>query len=640
MRHRGPDAEGAYLAEGVALGIRRLAVIDTETGDQPIFNEDRSVVVVLNGEIYNYRELREELVARGHRFASRTDTEVIVHLYEDLGAGCVKRLRGMFAFALWDCKERRLLLARDRVGKKPLFYYRDNNRIWFGSEAKAILQDAAVPRRPDSTALDRYLQFNYVPPEQSAFAGVSKLAPGHTLSWRDGHLCTDRYWRLSYRDEFTGVPEPELHELLRERLLEATRLRLRSDVPLGAFLSGGVDSCAVVAAMARELSEPVKTFSVGFGAAEFDETAHAQAVASLYGTDHHELRVESDAISLLPRLVWHYDEPFADHSAIPTFSLAELTRREVTVALNGDGGDECFAGYKRYRAAAMTSSFAWVPQWMAGLATYLIRPVGTGGRLDTTRARVARVLDALATVPEQRYASWVTFLDARSRRDLYTPEFLETLGDEEPRQMLAEPYLESDATSEIDRLLDVDVQTYLVGDLLVKMDIATMAHSLEVRSPLLDQEFMQMAASLPADSKVRGGTSKRLFKEALEPWLPQSILARDKMGFTVPLRDWLRGELSELPREILLDRRTLQRGLFRQAGIERVIGEHLSGRRDTSNTLWALIQLELWMRKFIDGGIPTESDADLGLARPRRRGPTQTNEDGLTPRLKAGQQSR
>jgi asparagine synthase (glutamine-hydrolysing) len=609
--HRGPDAHGAYVADGVALGIQRLAVIDTETGDQPIFNEDRSVVVVLNGEIYNYRELREELIGRGHSFTTRADTEVIVHLYEELGDRCVDRLRGMFAFALWDCGQRRLLLGRDRVGKKPLFYREDGGRLWFGSEAKAILQDSEVPRSPDPAALDSYLQFHYVPPDRSAFAGLSKLAPGHTLSWQDGRVRTQRYWRLSYRDELAGIPEPELHELIREQLLEATRLRLRSDVPLGAFLSGGVDSGAVVAAMARQLSEPVKTFSVGFDVAEFDETAHAQTVADLYGTDHHELRVEADAIGILPQLVWHYDEPFADHSAIPSFYLAEMTRREVTVALNGDGGDECFAGYMRYRAAALTSRLAWIPRWVAELGADAVRIGGTGARRDTTRARLGRVFDALAATPERRYASWLTYLDARERSELYTPEYLETLRDEKPGQMLVEPYLESDATSEVNRLLDVDVQTYLAGDLLVKMDIATMAHSLEVRSPLLDQEFMKMAAALPASAKVRGGTSKRLFKDALEPWLPQSILARGKMGFTIPLREWFRGQLRELPREILLDPRSLQRGMFRQAGIERVIDDHVSGRRDTSNMLWALLQLELWMRKFIDGEIPTGPDADL-----------------------------
>jgi len=619
IRHRGPDSHGAYLAEGVALGIQRLAVIDTATGDQPIFNEDRSVVVVLNGEIYNYRELREELLARGHRFGTRADTETIVHLYEELGERCVGRLRGMFAFALWDCRRRRLLLARDRVGKKPLFYRHEGGRLWFGSEAKAILQDPEVPRRPDPVALDSYLQFHYVAPDRSAFAGLSKLAPGHTLSWRegDGRLEIERYWRLSYRDELAGVPEPELHELIRERLLEATRLRLRSDVPLGAFLSGGVDSGAVVAAMARQLSEPVKTFSIGFDVAEFDETAHARVVADLYGTDHHELRVEPDAIAILPRLVWHYDEPFADHSSIPSFHLAEMTRREVTVALNGDGGDECFAGYARYRAAALASRWGgWVPHRAAALGAGALRMAGTGARRDTTRARLGRMFDALALAPERRYASWTAALDARGRSELYTPEYLETLRGVEPGEMLVAPFLESDAESEVDRLLDVDVQTYLVGDLLVKMDIATMAHSLEVRSPLLDQEFMQMAAALPAEAKVGGGTSKRLFKEALEPWLPQSILGRGKMGFTVPLREWFRGELRELPREVLLDPRSLQRGLFRRAGIEGLIDDHHSGRRDTSNTLWALLQLELWMRKFIDGPIPTGPDAELSSSLP------------------------
>ena len=598
IEHRGPDSRGLFLDDGVGLGVQRLRVIDLETGDQPIFNEDRSVVVVLNGEIYNYKELRSDLISRGHTFATKGDTEVIVHLYEDYGVDCVRHLRGMFAFALWDGRRRQLLLARDRVGKKPLFYAVENRSLWFGSEAKAILEDPAIDREVDFDAIDSFLHYQYVPYPLSAFRALRKLPPAHTLLWRDGHAEIARYWKLSYRRGPIATKE-EAHEAIRSELLEATRLRLRSDVPLGAFLSGGVDSSAVVAAMAMQGGR-VKTFSIGFDDPEFDETQYAREVAQLYDTEHEELQVHADAMKVLPRLVWHYGEPFADTSAIPSFYLAELTRQHVTVALNGDGGDESFTGYRRHVGNSVTYRVGRVPR-PARLALVGVAGVlGTGARNDGFRARLHRVAHASLLSPADRYVRWMALFDEHERAKLYTPEFAAAVGKPSAPLVVHTPWAESDADDHVNRLLDVDLHTQLVSALLVKMDIATMAHSLEVRSPLLDHRFMELAAGLPGSWKLQGRTTKKIFKDALRPWLPDHILDREKQGFAVPLAGWFRGSLRELPREILLDPRSLERGFFREGPLRRIIEDHVSGVRDTSRQLWALIQLELWLRTFVD----------------------------------------
>ncbi len=598
IEHRGPDSRGTFIGDGVGLGIQRLAVIDLATGDQPILNEDGSVVVVLNGEIYNFRELRRELEERGHRFATRSDTEVIVHLYEDHGEACVERLRGMFAFALWDMKSKRLLLARDRVGKKPLFYAHCGGTFWFGSAAKAILQDPEVSRDPDFKALDCYLHYGYVPHPHSAFAALRKLPPAHTLTLEEGRVDVRRYWRLSYRD--SPLSPAEAHQAIRSAVLEATRLRLRSDVPLGAFLSGGVDSSAVVAAMAQLASGRMKTFSIGFDVDTFDETPYAREVAQLFDTEHHEFRVTADAVAILPRLVWHYGEPFSDHSAIPSFYLSELTRAHVTVALNGDGGDESFAGYNRYFGNALTERLDWIPAALGRAAAGVMRRIGTGPNMDSNRARLLRVAEALPLAPAERYSSWMSIFSERERAALYAPETRASIDLTAAREIVARPYQESDASNEVERLLDVDVRTWLPGDLLVKMDIASMAESLEVRSPLLDQELMQLAAALPVRMKLDGRATKAVFKDAVRAWLPDHILDRPKQGFSIPLSHWLRNDLRHLPREILLDSRTCSRGLFRKAAVERLIADHLDRRADNANRLWTLIQLELWFRTFVD----------------------------------------
>ncbi len=600
VEHRGPDARGTFVDGSAGLGIQRLAIIDLEAGNQPIFNERRSIVVVLNGEIYNYVELREELLQRGHTLATHSDTEVIVHLYEDHGADCVSFLRGMFAFAVWDRPRRRLLLARDRVGKKPLFYSQRGDTIWFASEPRAILADPEIPRDVNFGAVDSFLQLSYVPHPESAFAALRKLPPAHTLTWQDGRVETRRFWKLSYASSLAASSAAEREQMLRELLLEATRLRLRSDVPLGAFLSGGVDSSAIVAAMAMTAPGRVKTFSIGFDVEEFDETAYAREVAELFDTDHYELRVEPKAMEILPRLVWHYGEPFADHSAIPSFYLAALTRRHVTVALSGDGGDESFAGYRRYVAYRLMERLDHLPRPLWSIVAKLSGRLASGARIDGARARATRLTQAMAMRPVDRHRMWMSYLSRNELNQLYTPEFAASLDTSVATRALEQAYADSDADNELERLLDTDVNSYLPGQLLVKADIATMASSLEVRSPLLDHHLMEFAAALPCSDKVHALTTKRILKDALRPWLPDHILDRRKTGFGVPLASWFRGELRELPRDVLLDDRSTGRGIFRTEALTALIDEHLAGRRDNSNRLWSLIQLELWLQTYVD----------------------------------------
>jgi asparagine synthase (glutamine-hydrolysing) len=612
--HRGPDSRGTYIGEGAGLGVQRLAIIDLQTGDQPLFSEDGNVVVVLNGEIYNYRELRGELERAGHRFRSQTDTEVIVHLYEDLGDECVHRLRGMFAFALWDRSRRRLLLARDRLGKKPLVYCHRGDTLWFGSEGKSLIQDPEVPRDVDYDAVDAYLQFGYVPDPLSTFSALRKLPPAHRLVWEQGSIQIERYWRLSYTPKSSWRPD-EAHEAIREGLLEATRLRMRSDVPLGAFLSGGVDSTAVVAAMAMESSGTVRTFSVGFDVDVFDETENAREVAQLFGTEHSEFRLEPDAVEVLPTLVWQYGEPFADESAIPSLYLAEATGRHVTVALNGDGGDESFAGYDNYWAGMVASRLAWIPAPIAN-GFHAITGAISGDPPRVAAVRRARWLAKAATLPQAELSALMAVrFSEQERAALYTEAFKADLATLKPLSgpMVMPRALEgSDAPTALERFLAADVNTYLPSDLLVKMDIATMTHSLEVRSPLLDHKFMELAAHLPAEMKRRGRASKVALKDALREWVPSHILDRPKQGFAVPLAQWLRGDLRSLAADVLLDRRAVERGLFREQRLRSLIDQHQSGRADHSRKLWALIQLELWFRSYVDVQVPSPVALSVG----------------------------
>ncbi len=471
-----------------------------------------------------------------------------------------------------------------------------------------------VDRSIDLDAIDAYLHFQYVPHPLSAFAALRKLPPAHTLVWEQGRIELRRYWRLSYRRRNDAATEAEAHELIRDGLLEATRLRLRSDVPLGAFLSGGVDSSAVVAAMAKQSEGRVKTFSIGFDVDAYDETRHAREVAELFDTDHHELRVEPRAIDVLPRLVWHYGEPFADSSAIPSLYLAELTRRHVTVALNGDGGDESFAGYNRYVGTGVADRVAALPAPARRGLALVARLLGPGASESSFRSRLDRLARTSTMTGYERYAARVAYFTERERERMYTPELREQLGERTAPTVVRDLWLASDADDRVSRLLDVDVNTYLPGDLLVKMDIASMAHSLEVRSPLLDHEFMELCAGFPGEWKLSGGTTKKLFKDALRPWLPDHLLDRPKRGFGVPLDTWLRGPLRDLPREILLDPSALERGFFREEYVRGMIEDHVEGARNNANRLWALIQLELWLRTFVDRRANGPLTLDLALA--------------------------
>jgi asparagine synthase (glutamine-hydrolysing) len=602
IAHRGPDDAGVHVAGSVGLGNRRLAIVDlSPAGHQPMQYPGADIWITYNGEIYNFRELRAELEGHGHRFHSSTDTEVVLASYVQWGDAFVSRLRGMFAIAIWDGRSERLVLARDRVGKKPLYYTLDQDGVAFGSEAKSFLADPRFSARPCLPGLSEYLTFQYVPGPQTAFEGVSKLQPGHYLiADRDG-VRTQRYWRLRY-DQKSPLDEASAEEAVLAKLREAVRIRLISDVPLGAFLSGGIDSSAVVAFMAEQSSAPVKTFSIGFDEREYNELTYARLVAQKFGTDHHEFVVRPDALSVLPQLAWCYSEPFGDSSAVPTYYLAKLTREHVTVALNGDGGDENFAGYPRYLANVLAARVDILPKWVRhGIARLSVRSgMANGARPRSFRNRVVRFAEALDESPAHRYSRWVSHFRPPLKSELCTTEFMDAAGERDYARPIVAAYEEAQALDFIDETLSVDVETYLPEDLLVKMDIATMAHSLEGRSPFLDHEFMELCASLSSSLKLRGKTTKYLLKNALRGILPDPVLDRPKMGFGVPIDRWFRGELKSYASDLLLGSQATSRGYFNPSVVERLINEHASGIRSWHHQLWNLVMLELWHRAYVD----------------------------------------
>jgi asparagine synthase (glutamine-hydrolysing) len=601
IEHRGPDSRGVHIADGVGLGIQRLRIIDLVSGDQPIFNEDRSVVVVLNGEIYNHRELRQGLERQGHRFATQSDTEVIVHLYEEVGPDFVDLLIGMFGVALWDARARQLVLARDRLGKKPLFYSERDGVLSFASEIQSLLQDGSISRSVDYHALDIYLALRYVPSPFTAFQAVRKLPPAHRLIFRDGRSDIASYWQLDYSHKRNGADARDLREELRDRLKTAVRRRMIADVPLGAFLSGGIDSAAVVAAMAEESAQPVKTFSIGFDSDRVNELPQARMVAERFGTDHHEFMVTPNAIDLLPKIIRHHGEPFADATAIPTFYLSEVTRQHVTVALNGDGGDELFGGYTRYVANLASARVSALPQRLREALARIGTAVPGSGRVESWPNRIRRAAETLPLDPASRYFAYMAHLNGLRRDDLYTESFQEGLSRTRAQEVLTDVWGEAPATDILDKMLYTDTLTYLPDDLLTKVDIASMAWSLEARSPLLDHELVEFAASLPRSEKIRGSEKKVIFRDALRGWVPDEILDAPKRGFHPPLAEWLKGELGGFAREVLLDRASSERGHFRPERVSTLIEEHTSGVEDHSEGIWRLMIYELWHREFVDG---------------------------------------
>jgi asparagine synthase (glutamine-hydrolysing) len=578
-------------------------VIDLVTGDQPISNEDGTVTVVLNGEIYNFRELRKDLERRGHRFSTRTDTEVIVHLYEEKGPELVHDLHGMFGFALWDGERRRLVLARDRLGKKPLFYALRDRTLTFASELNAVMRDPDVPDEIDLQALDAYLALRYVPHPLSIYRAVRKLPPAGRLIWDDGAVRIDRWWRLSYRPKQGPTNVVEFGEAIREAIRRATRRRLISDVPLGAFLSGGVDSSAVVAAMAEASSEPVKTFSIGFATSrpEFNELPYARLVARKFGTDHHEEIVEPDVVGELPKVVRAFGEPFADPTALPTFRLAELTRRQVTVALTGDGGDEAFGGYDRYAANLLLARLDRLPRAFRTSVARLGTHIPSDPIINSNRSRLRRLAGALPLGPVDRYLAYISGLDAGvDRAAVYTPEGQSRVGGGWVDTAIRAVWEDAAADGLVDHMLATDSELYLPGDLLSKVDIASMQYSLEARCPLLDHELMELAASAPPELKVDGREKKVGFRAALRGWVPDEILDRPKRGFELPIADWLRGDLGSFARDVLLDPQTRQRGLLNPDYAGDLVKRHIDGREDHARQIWTLLVLELWQRESTD----------------------------------------
>ena len=610
LHHRGPDDAGTHRDDHAALGFRRLAIVDLPGGHQPLSNEDDSVWVVFNGEIYNFPALRRRLEARGHRLRSSGDTEVLVHLYEDEGPDFFAHLRGMFALAIWDAPRRQLVLGRDRLGQKPLVYRREPGRIQFASELKALLAVADAPRTLDPLALDRYLTYGYVPHPATILRGYHKLPPAHYAVWRDDRMRLVRYWNPEW-DAEQARPVRESADELRGLLDEAVREQMVADVPLGAFLSGGVDSTVITGLMQRASSRPVETFSIGFADPAFDESRFAEMAAKSLGTAHHTFRVEPRAWETLPGLADQFDEPFADSSALPTWHVSRLAREHVTVALTGDAGDELFGGYDRYRAVAMAARLDGLPSGLRRfLAGPLARAVPASTRAKTRMRRVRRWLEAIGDDPTNRYFRWVAMFDEPARVGLYSDDFLDDLAragadqpdDADPLSFLRRGFTAGSRRDPVTQATVVDLLTYLPGDLLAKVDQCSMAHSLECRGPFLDHRVVELALRLPMASKIGrwGNQSKLVLKQAFADLLPRAIRDRPKMGFGVPLDRWFRGELAGEVRAVLLDPVALGRGLFRPEAVERLVSEHVNGTRDHAYRLWALLMLELWARRTLD----------------------------------------
>lgn len=603
MIHRGPDDEGYYCRDEVGIVQRRLSIIDLEGGHQPISNENGTMWIVCNGEIYNFQTLRSQLQQKGHRFKTQSDTEIILHAYEEYNENCLRYLRGMFAFALWDDHRKKLFLARDRAGKKPLFYASLPTAFLFASELQALLQHPDLKREVNPAAIHEYLSFGYIAAPQTAFAGVRKLPPAHfivvDLSKGNPVVHCELYWQLAYGPKLK-LDEAEAIAALQEKLSEAIKLRMISDVPIGALLSGGTDSSTVVALMSRLSSQPVKTFSIGFAEQRFNELHYARQVAKQYGTDHHEIIVRPKALEVLPMLVRHYGEPFADSSAIPSFYVAQMARRHVIVALNGDGGDENFAGYPRYIGNWIEWKYRHLPPKIKNGALKVV----AGLAPDNPRHPLRRLQKSMAIVCgplSKRYKlAMTTVFDDEEKQQMYAAPFSQTVAALAVDGWFDDLFDHRSGLDDIDLMLTVDVQSYLPYDLLVKMDIASMANSLEARSPFLDHEVMEFAARLPRAYKLRGMRQKYLLVKLAEKLVPKETLYRPKMGFAMPIGSWFRQDLKDLLYETILSPLALKRGYFQPHAVRQIVQTHTAGQRDYGYALWALLMLELWFREFVD----------------------------------------
>ncbi|HET6863053.1 MAG TPA: asparagine synthase (glutamine-hydrolyzing), partial [Pyrinomonadaceae bacterium] len=603
IAHRGPDDQGVmHTSDGVHLGMRRLSIIDLAGGHQPISNEDGQVSIVFNGEIYNYRELYPELKTRGHQFKTHSDTEAIVHAYEEFGVDCLKPLRGMFVFAIWDAKNKRLFMARDRVGKKPLYYtLTDDSTLIFGSELKSLLQHPKTRRVVNPEAVDAYLTCGYVPDPLTILRDVHKLPPGHYLTFENGKIDVRSYWDFQYGEPGNSASRKEEDYLdeLRSLLAESVKLRLIADVPLGAFLSGGIDSSSVVGLMSKEMSQPVKTFSIGFQEDSYNELKYARIAAKHFQTDHHEFVVTPDLCEIVDELAWFLDEPFADSSAIPTYMVSKMARQYVTVVLSGDGGDELFGGYTRYVIDRQRSAFGQLPRFLRrGVMAPLSKQLPHG-------ARGRNFLHNIALDPLDRYLDSISIFTELNKPRLYSDGFADQL---ERENRSGSGVLRSWRTyasnvktgHDLDKMLYVDSKTYLPGDILTKVDRMSMANSLEARVPLLDHKLIEFVNRIPAGLKLKGLETKYIFKRAIEDFVPAEILHRPKQGFGVPVQEWINEQLREKIHDTLTEKRTIERGYINRQYVNLLLDEHERGRRDHSTQLWTLFMLELWHRSVYE----------------------------------------
>ncbi|MBI3756927.1 MAG: asparagine synthase (glutamine-hydrolyzing) [Deltaproteobacteria bacterium] len=613
--HRGPDEQGFYRSGSVGLAHRRLSIIDLASGQQPLQSADGQVCLVFNGEIYNYRELKSELKQRGHQFRTTSDTEVLLALYQHDGLDAFAKINGMLACALWDERARRLVLARDRFGKKPLYYYQDERRFVFASELKAILANGEIERHVNVEALHEYLTHGYIASAQSILRDVYKLPPAHLLVVENGHVTCRPYWEFRFAPTSSAPSEAEAVEHLGTLLQQAVNRRLMSEVPLGAFLSGGLDSSTVVALMARAAAKPVKTFAIGFDETNYSELDDARVVAQHLGTEHHEMIVKPAALDILPELVWHLDEPFGDSSAVPTYYVCRAARQHVTVALSGDGGDEVFAGYARYRQIDRYRRADWTPNW---IRTKLVQPLlgmfpftwpGWNSLYMVGKGTDGGIPYELGLYP---------YIQER----LYAPEFQQQLQESNPFALTEDILKKAQHLDPVSRYQYLDTRQYLPADILTKVDRMSMATSLEVRAPLLDYTVVEYMATLPVSLKLREGVSKYLLRQFCGSLLPPSVLQKRKQGFAIPADRWFQHELRVAAEEILLDRRTVARGYFRKEALQQLLRHHATGQRDYSAWIWCLIVLEMWFRMFLDKEQSTQIQPSVVMSKPANQGGT------------------
>lgn len=607
IAHRGPDDSQTWIdtehrdaygrTMGVALGFRRLSIIDLEGARQPMTNEDSSLQMVFNGEIYNYKTLRRRLEGTGHRFKTEGDGESILHLYEDSGTDCFAQLNGMFAVAIWDPGRNRLVLARDRIGQKPLYYAVQNGRLVFGSELKCLAAVDGVCTDIDPGAIDEFLTYQYVPYPGTIWKGVRKLAPGHFAIFENGQVSVHRYWDFDPSVE-RPMRQAEACERLREMLTDSVRLRMQSDVPLGSFLSGGIDS-SLITAIAQSISgDPIRTFSIGFPVADFDETAYAAQVAEHLGTQHQRFEVMPSGVDVIDKLVWHYDEPFGDSSAVPTFYLSELTRKEVTVALSGDGGDELFAGYDRYRALWLSHKLLRMFPIHKFPGVSLFQRLPDSDRQRSLPRRAKRFLEAIGQPDAIRYLNWLQIFPESMRASLYTDDFVATLPGDDPFEFLNSAWARTQGRDIVTRASMADVFTYLCCDLMTKVDVASMAHGLEVRQPLLDHRVVELAGSMPVKYKFRGRRGKLILEDTFGSMIPKSIFQRKKMGFGIPIGGWFRNELKPMVHDTLLSNDSRISAFFRPEAVAELVKAHEESRHNHGYRLWNLLILEKWLRQW------------------------------------------